>query len=98
MTKQTIQRYVWMIALVIGCCLVTGLSYETAYTIIFPSDGLDLFNAKKVRLKNNTAGYTVATINYKESVNPLITDLLFSFDSDFPYLVKDSEVCHRIRP
>ncbi|HOM86551.1 MAG TPA: hypothetical protein PLH80_00070 [Spirochaetota bacterium] len=97
MIKKTIQHYIGIIALVIGCCLVTGLSYEIAYTIIFTPDGLDLFNAKKVRLKNNTAGYTVATINYKESVNPLITDLLLSFDSDFPYLAKDDSGHYAIR-
>ncbi len=77
--------------------LCLALTYNTLYTITFDHKGVDLFNAKKIRLQGGETGYTVAKINYRQTVNPLVTDLLLTFDSDFPYLMKDDTGHYAIR-
>ncbi|MCX8123643.1 MAG: hypothetical protein N3F66_05700 [Spirochaetes bacterium] len=83
--------------IIIATVLCIALTYDTVYQVVFTSDDLDLFNAKKITLQGNKSAYTIAKINYKESVNPLVTDLLLSFDNDFATLMKDDSGHYAIR-
>ncbi|MEJ5362296.1 MAG: hypothetical protein WHV26_09570 [Spirochaetota bacterium] len=96
MSKHVLKRLIVTISIVFTI-LCLALTYDTLYTITFDHTGLDLFNAKRVTLKGGGTGYTVAQINYKETVNPLITDLLLTFDKDFPYLLKDDAGHYAVR-
>lgn len=96
MTKSKVKKF-FIASSILLSVLCIALTYDTTYQIIFTSDGIDLFNAKKIKLPRNQSGFTIAKINYKETVNPLVTDLLITFDKDFPYMVKDDSGHYAIR-
>jgi len=97
MNKAQVKKYFIAISIILLSALCIALKYDTTYQVIFTSDGIDLFNAKKIKLQGNQSGFTIAKINYKEAVNPLVTDLLITFDKDFPYMVKDDSGHYAIR-
>lgn len=97
MKKINIKKYYAITGIIILSVLCIALTYDTTYQILFTSNGLDLFNVKKIKLQGNQSGFTIAKINYKESVNPLVTDLLITFDKDFPAMVKDDSGHYAIR-
>ncbi len=95
--KNVKVKFFYCTAIVFLSVVCIALTYDTTYQIIFTSEGVDLFNAKKIILPKNQSAFTIARINYKETVNPLVTDLLLSFDKDFPYLVKDDTGHYAVR-
>lgn len=95
--KKVKTKIFYSTAIVFLSVVCIALTYDTTYQIIFTSEGLDLFNAKKITVQGKKTAYTIARINYKEAVNPLVTDLLLSFDKDFPNLVKDDTGHYAVR-